>query len=97
MSDLLTIEQRNNRRLAKIHKLKRENKVLGARCKAYYNFNKTLHDKLISYEGRLFSVFCIKTCSQVRTNSELTIQYSKKMERNSLKIQKLRVLISQSK
>ena len=33
MSDLLTVEQRNTRRLAKIHKLKRENRTLSSRRK----------------------------------------------------------------
>ena len=33
MQDLLTVEQRNTRRLAKIHKLKRENRTLSSRRK----------------------------------------------------------------
>lgn len=33
MSDLLNVEQRNIRRLAKIHKLKRENRTLSSQRK----------------------------------------------------------------
>lgn len=83
MSDLLTIEQRNNRRLAKIHKLKRENKVLSSRrksilqCKEHYN-NAKYHYYCANDFMALFMI-------------------SEKIGKNSAKIQRLRTLINQTK
>lgn len=85
MSDLLTVEQRNNRRLAKIHKLKRENVKFGQKRTAMMGQLISLRakDKLgvVKLVGLTFKI------SQV----------SEKIGKNSAKIQRLRTLIGQSK
>lgn len=85
MSDLLTIEQRNKRRLAKIHKLKRENVKLGQQRTALFN-------KLISLKVKdeLGVVKMVGLTDKLMSMSE-------KIGKNSAKIQRLRTLIGQTK
>lgn len=85
MSDLLTIEQRNKRRLAKIHKLKRENVKLGQQRTAIFNHLVTL--KLSAELG---------VVKMVGLTDKL-MNMSEKIGKNSAKIQRLRTLISQTK
>lgn len=83
MKDLLSIEQRNSRRLAKIHKLKRENLVLSSRrksilqCKAHCNNSK-------------YHYYCKEDFTELFLISEMIGQ-------NGNKIQRLRTLIGQSR
>ena len=85
MRDLLTVEQRNTRRLAKIHKLKRENVKLGQQRTAIFNRLITLRvrDELGAVE--LVGLTC------------KLLNMSEKIGKNSSKIQRLRTLISQDK
>lgn len=91
MSDLLTIEQRNKRRLAKIHKLKRENRVLASRRKAKMdNFNSIHTTTILDVDVRLLhyqthNIF-IKSMNKI----------SEQIGKNSAKILRLRTLIKQS-
>lgn len=83
MSDLLTIEQRNNRRLAKIHKLKRENVKLGQQRRGASNSLYIKQNKSELFSGDLMIlVWNIK-------------YWSEKIGKNSAKIQRLRTLIGQ--
>ena len=86
MRDLLTVEQRNTRRLAKIHKLKRENKVLGARRKPYYKEVKAWFGQY----GNTGNAHALLWLEKINKTSE-------KIGKNSAKIQRLRTLISQDK
>ena len=86
MNDLLTIEQRGKRRLAKIHKLKQENRMLASKR------NKIIDkeiDQVYLYgqiSGYNIYQYSIKLC-----------RISEQIGRNSAKIMRLRTLISQSK
>lgn len=86
MRDLLTVEQRNIRRLAKIHKLKRENKVLGARRKSYYKEVKAWFGQY----GNTGNAHALLWLEKINKTSE-------KIGKNSAKIQRLRTLINQDK
>ena len=85
MSDLLTVEQRNNRRLANIHKLKRENVKLGQQRTAIFN-------RLITLKVRdeLGAVKLVGLTTKL-------LNLSEKIGKNSAKIQRLRTLIGQDK
>ena len=85
MSDLLTVEQRNNRRLAKIHKLKRENVKLGQQRMAMLNHLITLRVR-----DELGVVKLVGLTDKLMNMSE-------KIGKNSGKIQRLRTLIGQDK
>lgn len=92
MNDLLTIKQRNKRRLAKIHKLKRENRVLASRRKAKMdNFNRLHTTTILDLGVRLLHS---KTHdSFINSINKISEQIGK----NSAKILRLRTLIKQSK
>ena len=86
MNDLLTIEQRGKRRLAKIHKLKQENRMLASRRNRI--IDKEI-DKAYLYgqiSGYNIYQYSIKLC-----------RISEQIGRNSAKIMRLRTLIKQSK
>lgn len=85
MSDLLTIEQRNKRRLAKIHKLKRENVKLGQQRTAIFNHLITLK---VRAELRVVTMVGL---------TDKLMNMSEKIGKNSAKIQRLRTLIGQDK
>lgn len=85
MQDLLTVEQRNNRRLAKIHKLKRENIKLGQQRMAMLNHLITLRVR-----DELGVVKLVGLTDKLMNMSE-------KIGKNSGKIQRLRTLIGQDK
>lgn len=85
MNDLLTIEQRNKRRLAKIHKLKQENRMLASKrnrlinkeIERAYLYNQIFRYTIYQYSRKLCRI-------------------SEEMGRNSAKILRLRTLIKQS-
>ena len=83
MQDLLTVEQRNTRRLAKIHKLKRVNKVLCARRKAILQCKE-------HYNNAKYHYYC-------KDDFKALFSISEKIGKNSAKIERLRTLISQDK
>ena len=86
MNDLLTIEQRNKRRLAKIHKLKQENRMLASERNKIIDkeIDQTyLYNQISGYNIYQYS---IKLC-----------RISEQIGKNSAKIMRLRTLISQSK
>ena len=86
MNGVLTIEQRNKRRLAKIHKLKQENRMLASKRNRI--IDKEI-DKAYLYgqiSGYNIYQYSIKLC-----------RISEQIGRNSAKIMRLRTLISQSK
>lgn len=83
MSDLLTVEQRNTRRLAKIHKLKRENVILGQKRRGASNSIYVKQNK-----SELFSGDLMIALNNIR-------HWSEKIGKNSAKMQRLRTLISQ--
>ena len=85
MCDLLTIEQRNKRRLAKIHKLKRENVKLGQQRTAIFN-----HLITLKVRAELRAVTMVGLTDKLMNMSE-------KIGKNSAKIQRLRTLIGQDK
>lgn len=85
MSDLLTVEQRNNRRLAKIHKLKRENVKLGQQRTAMFN-----HLITLKVRAELGAVKLVGLTDKLMSMSE-------QIGKNSAKIQRLRTLIGQDK
>ena len=93
MSDLLNIEQRNKRRLVKIHKLKRENVKFGQKRSSY----------LKSFELQGFTkddgTFCItRSFRHFYLEDVLYLnKLSEKIGKNSAKIMRLRTLIQQSK
>ncbi len=86
MNDILTIEQRNKRRLAKIHKLKLENRTLADKrnriiakeIELSYLYNQIFRYTIYQYSRKLCSI-------------------SEEIGRNSAKIMRLRTLIKQSK
>ena len=86
MNDLLTIEQRNKRRLSKIHKLKQENRVLASK-------RKKLIDKEITQRCEYHHPSAYNTYMYSRHLCRI----SEQIGRNSAKIMRLRTLISQSK
>lgn len=93
MSDLLTVEQRNKRRLAKIHKLKRENVKFGQKRSSYlksFELQGFTKDDGTFWVTRSFRHFYLEDVLYLNKLSE-------KIGKNSAKIQKLRTLINQSK
>jgi hypothetical protein len=91
-NDLLKTEQRNKRRLAKIHKLKRENRVLASRRKAKLDtFNRYHTTTILNVDIRLLHYKThdsfIKSINKISEN----------IGKNSAKIMRLRTLIKQSK
>ena len=86
MNDLLTIEQRNKRRLAKKHKLKQENRDLSSKRKSYYKEVKSW----FSRQGNSGNNMAILWLVEINKISE-------QIGRNSAKIMRLRTLIHQSK
>ena len=81
-----TINYTNKRRLTKIHKLKRENRVLGDRRKSCYKEVKAWFSK----HGNTGNAQALLWLKQINKISE-------KIGKNSAKIMRLRTLISQSK
>ena len=86
MNDVLTIEQRNKRRLVKIHKLKRENRMLASK-------RKKLIDKEIAQRCEYHNPSVYNTYRYARHLCRI----SEQIGRNSAKIMRLRTLIQQSK
>ena len=86
MNDVLTIEQRNKRRLVKIHKLKRENRDLSSKRKSYYKEVKSWFSKW-GNSGNSMAILWLVEINKI----------SEKIGRNSAKIMRLRTLIQQSK
>lgn len=84
MQDLLNVEQRNTRRLAKIHKLKRENRVLSDRRFSCYL-------KLRSYAQHE-----VTTIGYANT-LQMFMKLSERIGKNGAKVQRLRTLIQQEK
>ena len=101
--DVLTVEQRNTRRLAKIHKLKRENRTLSSRRKELIKATsldskiwlKTVTECILT--GREFNGVR-QSCENnaVKRQTQLN-KISEKIGKNSAKIQRLRSLINQDK
>ena len=86
MNDVLTIEQRNKRRLAKIHRLKQENRMLASKRNRIIDKEidqAYLYNQISGYNIYQYS---IKLC-----------RISEQIGRNSAKIMRLRTLIQQSK
>ena len=81
-----TLEQRNKRRLAKIHKLKRESRVLASRRNSLIDKN---IDQVSNY-GRISGYDLYRYSVKLNRISE-------QIGRNSAKILRLRTLIKQSK
>ena len=93
MDNLLKTKQRNKRRLAKIHKLKRENVKLGQQRSSYLKFFEMqgyTKDDGTFWVTRSFSHFCLEDVLYLNKLSE-------KIGKNSAKIMRLRTLIHQSK
>ena len=86
MNNLLTIEQRNKRRLAKIHKLKQENRMLASK-----------RNKLINNEIAQRCEYHYPSAYNTYRYSRRLCRISEQIGRNSAKIMRLRTLISQSK
>ena len=86
MDGVLTIEQRNKRRLAKIHKLKQENRMLASERK-----------KLINNEIAQRCEYHYPSAYNTYRYSRRLCRISEQIGRNSAKIMRLRTLISQSK
>ena len=86
MNSLLNIEQRNKRRLIKIHKLKQENRMLASKRK-----------KLIDKEIAQRCEYHYPSAYNTRRYSRHLCRISEQIGRNSAKIMRLRTLISQSK
>ena len=86
MDCVLTIEQRNKRRLAKIHKLKQENRVLSSERK-----------KLINNEIAQRCEYHCPSAYNTYMYSRHLCRISEQIGRNSAKIMRLRTLIQQSK
>ena len=86
MNGVLTIEQRNKRRLAKIHKLKRENRVLASKRK-----------KIIDNEIDQRCEYHYPSAYNIYRYSRQLCRISEQIGRNSAKIMRLRTLIQQSK
>ena len=103
MRDLLTVEQRNTRRLAKIHKLKRENRTLSSRRKELIKATaldskiwlKTVAECIIT--GREFKgIRWSFDNNTIKRQTQLN-KISEQIGKNSAKIQRLRTLIGQDK
>ena len=103
MRDLLTVEQRNTRRLAKIHKLKRENRTLSSRRKELIKATaleskiwlKTVTECILT--GREFNGIRLSgENNAVKYQTQLN-KISEKIGKKSTKIQRLRTLIGQDK
>ena len=93
MNDLLTIEQRNKRRLAKIHKLKQENRTLGQKRSSYlksFEMQGYPKDDGTFWITKSFRHFYLEDVLYLNRLSE-------EIGKNSAKIMRLRTLISQSK
>ena len=86
MNDVLTIEQRNKRRLVKIHKLKQENRMLASERK-----------KLINNEIAQRCEYHYPSAYNTYRSSRRLCRISEQIGRNSAKIMRLRTLISQSR
>ena len=86
MNDVLTIEQRNKRRLVKIHKLKQENRMLASERK-----------KLINNEIAQRCEYHYPSAYNTYRYSRRLCRISEQIGRNSAKIMRLRTLIQQSK
>ena len=86
MDGVLTIEQRNKRRLAKIHKLKQENRMLASERK-----------KLINNEIAQRCEYHYPSAYNTYRYSRRLCRISEQIGRNSAKIMRLRTLIQQSK
>lgn len=86
MNSLLNIEQRNKRRLIKIHKLKQENRALSSE-------RKKLIDKEVAQRCEYHYLNAYNTYRYARHLCRI----SEQIGRNSAKIMRLRTLISQSK
>ena len=86
MNDVLTIEQRNKRRLSKIHKLKQENRDLSSKRKSCYKEVKSWFSKW-GNSGNSMAILWLLEINKI----------SEKIGKNSAKIMRLRTLISQSK
>ena len=86
MNDLLTIEQRNKRRLVKIHKLKQENRDLSSKRKSCYKEVKSWFSKW-GNSGNSMAILWLVEINKI----------SEKIGKNSAKIMRLRTLIQQSK
>lgn len=103
MSDLLTIEQRNRRRLAKIHKLKRENRTLSDQRKELVKATaidskiwlKTVTECILT--GREFKGVRQSFDNNIIKRQMLLNKISEKIGKNGNKIQRLRTLINQTK
>lgn len=85
MNDLPTIEQRNKRRLAKIHKLKRENRVLASRRNSL--MDKKIAQAFLPDQISGYSIFVY---------SNHLCYLSEQIGKNSAKIMRLRTMIKQS-
>ena len=86
MNGVLTIEQRNKRSLAKIHKLKQENRMLASKRKKLIN-NEIAQRCEYHYPSTYNTYrYSIKLC-----------RISEQIGKNSAKIMRLRTLIQQSK
>lgn len=86
MNDLLNNEKRNKRRLAKIHKLKQENRMLASKRNSIIDKEidqAYLHNQISGYNIYQYSR---KLC-----------RISEEIGKNSARILRLRTLISQSK
>ena len=101
MRDLLTVEQRNTRRLTKIHKLKRENRTLSSRRKELIKATaldskiwlKTVTECIIT--GREFKgIRGSFDNNTIKRQTQLN-KISEQIGKNSAKMQRLRTLISQ--
>ena len=86
MNGVLTIEQRNKRRLVKIHKLKQENRMLAGERK-----------KLINSEIAQRCEYHYPSAYNTYRYSRRLCRISEQIGRNSAKIMRLRTLIQQSK
>ena len=86
MNDVLTIEQRNKRRLVKIHKLKRENRVLASKRKKF--IDKEIAQRCEYHYPNAYNTY---------RYSRRLCRISEQIGRNSAKIMRLRTLIQQSK
>ena len=86
MNGVLTIEQRNKRRLVKIHKLKQENRMLASERK-----------KLINNEIAQRCEYHYPSAYKTYRYSRRLCRISEQIGRNSAKIMRLRTLIQQSK
>ena len=93
MDNLLKTKQRNKRRLAKIHKLKRENVKLGQQRSSYlksFEMQGYTKDDGTFWVTRSFRHFYLEDVLYLNRLSE-------KIGKNSAKIMRLQTLIQQSK